>query len=129
MISLSGILFDVGKTTLKAGSQASLERIAAVLTQYPQHQILVEGHTDASGGDEFNLQLSRERASSVRTALVAGGVDASKITAEGYGESRPVATNDTREGRQQNRRVEIVIVGAGAVGDAVPRDSTAVPPP
>jgi outer membrane protein OmpA-like peptidoglycan-associated protein len=129
VISLSGILFDVGKSTLKGGSQASLERIAAVLTQYPQHQILVEGHTDASGSEEFNLDLSRARASSVRSALVTAGVDASKITAEGYGESRPVATNDTGEGRQQNRRVEIVIVGAGSVGDAVQRDTTANPPP
>jgi outer membrane protein OmpA-like peptidoglycan-associated protein len=129
VISLSGILFDVGKSTIKAGSQASLERIAGVLTQYPQHQILVEGHTDATGSDELNLQLSRDRASSVRSALVAAGVDASKITAEGYGESRPVASNDTREGRQQNRRVEIVIVGAGSVADAVQRDSAAAPPP
>jgi outer membrane protein OmpA-like peptidoglycan-associated protein len=129
VISLSGILFDVGRSALKAGSQVSLERIAGVLTQYPQHQILVEGHTDATGSDELNLQLSRDRANSVRSALVASGVDASKITAEGYGESRPVASNDTREGRQQNRRVEIVIVGAGTVGEAVQRDTTAGTPP
>ena len=129
VISLSGILFDVGRSALKVGSQASLERIAAVLTQYPQHQILVEGHTDATGTDELNLRLSRDRATSVRSALVAGGVDASKISAEGYGESRPVASNDTAEGRQQNRRVEIVIVGAGTVADAARRDSTAAPPP
>jgi outer membrane protein OmpA-like peptidoglycan-associated protein len=129
VISLSGILFDVGRSALKAGSQASIERIAAVLTQYPQHQIVVEGHTDATGSDELNLQLSRDRASAVRSALVAGGVDASKISAEGYGESRPVASNDNAEGRQQNRRVEIVIVGAGTVADAVRRDSTAAPPP
>jgi OOP family OmpA-OmpF porin len=129
VISLSDILFDVGKSTLKAGSQASIERIATVLRQYPQHQILVEGHTDATGSDEFNLGLSRDRASSVRSALVAGGVDASKISAEGYGESRPVATNDTAAGRQQNRRVEIVIVGAGTVADAVRRDTTAGAPP
>jgi outer membrane protein OmpA-like peptidoglycan-associated protein len=129
VISLSGILFDVGKSTVKAGSQASIERIATVLTQYPQHQILVEGHTDGTGSDDLNLGLSRERASSVRLALVAGGVDASKISAEGYGESRPVASNDTPEGRQQNRRVEIVIVGAGSVADAVRRDSTAGAPP
>ena len=129
VISLSGILFDVGRSTLKAGSQASIERIAAVLTQYPQHQIVVEGHTDATGSDELNLRLSRDRATSVRSALVAGGVDASKISAEGYGESRPVASNDTAEGRQQNRRVEIVIVGAGSVADAVRRDSTAGAPP
>jgi outer membrane protein OmpA-like peptidoglycan-associated protein len=129
VISLSGILFDVGRSALKPGSQASLERIAAVLTQYPQHQILVEGHTDATGSDELNLQLSRDRANSVRSALVEGGVDASKISAEGYGESRPVASNDTPAGRQQNRRVEIVIVGAGTVADAVRRDTTAGPPP
>jgi OOP family OmpA-OmpF porin len=129
VISLSGILFDVGRSALKAASQASIERIAAVLTQYPQHQIVVEGHTDATGSDELNLQLSRDRASAVRSALVAGGVDASKISAEGYGESRPVASNDSAEGRQQNRRVEIVIVGAGTVADAVRRDSTVAPPP
>ena len=129
VISLSDILFDVGKSTLKPGSQASIQRIAVVLTQYPQHQILVEGHTDATGGDDFNLQLSRDRASSVRTSLVAGGVEAARITAEGFGESRPVASNDNAAGRQQNRRVEIVIVGAGTVADAVQRDTTAAPPP
>lgn len=129
VISLSDILFDVGRSTLKAGSQASISRIAAVLTQYPQHQILVEGHTDHTGSDDFNLGLSRDRAHSVRAALIAGGVDASKISADGYGESRPVASNDTPAGRQQNRRVEIVIVGAGTVADAMQRDTTAAPPP
>ena len=128
VISLSDILFDVGKSTLKAGAQASIGRIAVVLRQYPQHQILVEGHTDATGGDDFNLQLSRDRANSVRTELVAGGVDASKIAAEGFGETRPVATNDTPAGRQQNRRVEIVIVGAGTVADAVRPDPGGAPP-
>lgn len=129
VISLSDILFDVGKSTIKAGAQASIGRIAVVLRQYPQHQILVEGHTDATGGDDFNLGLSRDRAHSVRAALAAGGVDASKISAEGYGESRPVASNDTPAGRQQNRRVEIVIVGAGTVADAVRQDTTAATPP
>jgi len=129
VISLSDILFDVGKSTLKPGAQASINRIAVVLTQYPQHQILVEGHTDATGGDAFNHQLSHDRANTVRTALIAGGVDASKISAEGFGETRPVATNDTPPGRQQNRRVEIVIVGAGTVTDAVQRDTTRAPPP
>jgi outer membrane protein OmpA-like peptidoglycan-associated protein len=129
VISLSDILFDVGKSTLKPGAQASIGRIAVVLRQYPQHQILVEGHTDATGSDEFNHQLSHDRANTVRSALIDGGVDASKISAEGFGESRPVATNDTPAGRQQNRRVEIVIVGAGTVADAVQRDTTAAPPP
>jgi outer membrane protein OmpA-like peptidoglycan-associated protein len=128
VISLSDILFDVNRSTLKAGSQASINRIATVLRQYPQHQILVEGHTDWTGTDEYNLGLSRDRANSVRTALIAGGVDASKISAEGFGESRPVATNETPAGRQQNRRVEIVIVGAGTVADAMQSDTSAAPP-
>lgn len=129
VISLSDILFDVGKSTLRSGAQASINRIAVVLRQYPQHQILVEGHTDATGGDDFNHQLSHDRATSVRMALVEGGVDASKISSEGFGETRPVATNATAAGRQQNRRVEIIIVGAGTVGDAARTDTTAAPPP
>ena len=129
VISLSDILFDVGKSTVKPGSQANIGRIAVVLRQYPQHQILVEGHTDATGSEEFNLRLSQDRANAVRAALVAGGVDASKITADGFGESQPVASNDTPAGRQQNRRVEIVIVGAGTVADAVPPPSGGAPPP
>ena len=129
VISLSDILFDVGRSVVKPGSQANIERIAVVLRQYPQHQILVEGHTDATGSEEFNLRLSQDRASAVRSALVAGGVDASKISAEGFGESQPVASNDTPAGRQQNRRVEIVIVGAGTVADAVRPDTGAAPPP
>lgn len=129
VISLSDILFDVGRSTVKPGSQANIERIAVVLRQYPQHQILVEGHTDATGSEEFNLRLSQDRANAVRSALVAGGVDASKISAEGFGESQPVANNDTPAGRQQNRRVEIVIVGAGTVADAVRPDTSGAPPP
>lgn len=128
VISLSDILFDVGKSTLRSGAQASINRIAVVLRQYPQHQILVEGHTDATGSDELNHQLSHDRATAVRMALVEGGVDASKISSEGFGEARPVATNATAAGRQQNRRVEIIIVGAGTVGDAARADTTAAPP-
>lgn len=128
VISLSDILFDVNRSTLKSGAQASIGRIATVLRQYPQHQILVEGHTDATGSDDYNLRLSRDRANSVRTALIAGGVEEAKISAEGFGESRPVATNDTAAGRQQNRRVEIIIVGAGTVADAMRRNNQAEPP-
>jgi outer membrane protein OmpA-like peptidoglycan-associated protein len=129
VISLSDILFDVGRSAVKPGSQANIARIAVVLRQYPQHQILVEGHTDATGSEEFNLRLSQDRANAVRSALVAGGVDASKISAEGFGESQPVASNDTPAGKQQNRRVEIVIVGAGTVADAVQPPTGGTPPP
>jgi len=113
VISLSDILFDVDKATLRAGAEQNVRRIAAILNQYPEHQIAVEGHTDATGGDAYNQKLSEERAASVRLSLVAGGVDPSRITSRGYGKTQPVSTNDTPEGRQQNRRVEVIVLGAG----------------
>lgn len=139
VISLSDVLFDVDKATLRPGAHRSVERIAAVLDQYPEHQIAVEGHTDATGPDEYNQGLSEQRAATVRTELISGGVDSTRITSRGFGESQPVATNATSAGRQQNRRVEIIVLGAGTLAqaaveaktDTVPPakpDSTAVPP-
>ena len=118
VISLSDILFDVNKATLKPGAQANIGRIAAVLKQYPDKQIAVEGHTDATGADAYNQRLSEERAAAVRATLVEGGVDPASITSKGLGETQPVATNDTPAGRQQNRRVEVVVLGAGTLADA-----------
>jgi hypothetical protein len=89
------------------------------LKQYPDHKISVEGYTDSTGGDAFNQQLSEGRAASVRSVLVAGGLDSSVITVHGYGKAFPVATNATTDGRQQNRRVEIVVLGAGKLGDPI----------
>ena len=74
--------------------------------------MLVEGHTDSSGGDEYNLKLSRLRAEAVRSVLVAGGVSPERVESQGYGKTRPVASNATAEGKAQNRRVEIVLQGA-----------------
>ena len=118
VISLSDILFDVNKATLKPGAQSNIGRIAAVLKQYPDKQIAVEGHTDATGSDSYNQKLSEDRAAAVRAALVQGGVDPASITSKGLGETTPVATNDTPAGRQQNRRVEVVVLGAGTLADA-----------
>ena len=118
VISLSDILFDVNRATLKPGAETNVRRIAAVLKQYPDKQISVEGHTDATGSDTYNQKLSEDRAASVRASLVAGGVDPNVITSKGLGESQPVATNDTPAGRQQNRRVEVIVLGAGTVADA-----------
>jgi outer membrane protein OmpA-like peptidoglycan-associated protein len=134
VISLSDVLFDVDKATIKPGAERSIERIAAVLDQYPDHDISVEGHTDATGPDDYNQRLSEQRAAAVREKLVAGGVDANRITSRGLGETTPVATNATAEGRQQNRRVEIVVLGAGTLAqaaagtvvDSVARDTSAV---
>jgi outer membrane protein OmpA-like peptidoglycan-associated protein len=118
VISLSDILFDLNKATLKPAAAQNLGRIAAILKQYPDKRISVEGHTDATGPDAYNQTLSEERAASVRTALVAGGVADTLIDARGFGETQPVASNDTPAGRQQNRRVEIVVLGAGTMADA-----------
>ena len=130
VISLSDILFDVNRATLKPGAEANVRRIAAILQQYPDRQIAVEGHTDATGSDAYNQTLSEDRAASVRASLIAGGVPESQITSRGFGKTQPVATNDTPAGRQQNRRVEIIVLGAGKLADAVPPGgATTTPPP
>ena len=118
VISLSDVLFDVNRATLRSGAEQNVRRIAEILRQYPDNQISVEGHTDATGSDAYNRKLSEDRAASVRAALVAGGVDASRVTSRGFGKAQPVATNATAEGRQRNRRVEVVVLGAGSLADA-----------
>jgi outer membrane protein OmpA-like peptidoglycan-associated protein len=129
VISLSDILFDVNRATLKPGAESNVRRIAAILQQYPDRQIAVEGHTDATGSDAYNQTLSEDRAASVRASLVAGGVPEGQITSRGFGKTQPVATNDNPAGRQQNRRVEIIVLGAGKLADAVPPSGAAPPPP
>jgi outer membrane protein OmpA-like peptidoglycan-associated protein len=113
VISLSGVLFDVGTSTLTPGAARSVRRIAEVLQQYPTYRLTVEGHTDSTGRPERNQVLSERRAESVKEALIAGGLNTDHIATQGYGATKPVASNATSAGRQQNRRVEIVVVGAG----------------
>ena len=129
VISLSDILFDVDRASLKPGAEANISRISAVLNQYPDYGISVEGHTDATGSESYNQTLSERRAAAVRQALVAGGVDSTRITSVGYGKSQPIASNDTPAGRQQNRRVEVIVLGAGTVADALPDSTPGMPPP
>jgi outer membrane protein OmpA-like peptidoglycan-associated protein len=129
VISLSDILFDVNRATLKPGAEANVRRIAGILQQYPDRKIAVEGHTDATGSDALNQRLSEDRAASVRASLIAGGVPESQITSVGFGKTQPVATNETAAGRQQNRRVEIIVLGAGTLADAVPPPGSPPPPP
>ncbi len=127
VVSLSDVLFDVDKATLKPGAANNIQKVAAVLKQYPDHKIAVEGHTDATGTHDHNQKLSEDRAAAVKAALIAGGVDASKITSTGLAETQPVATNSTAAGRQQNRRVEVVVLGAGTLanpGSAMISDTT-----
>lgn len=106
----SGLLFDVNKATLRDASKAELAKLAQILNKYPDTNILVEGHTDNTGSEEYNLELSRQRAQSVENYLASLNVNPTRFTIMGYGESQPIATNETAEGRQQNRRVDLAIM-------------------
>lgn len=106
----SGILFAVGKSDLQGEARTNLTNLAGILNKYPDTSILIEGHTDATGSDESNLTLSRNRAQSVANYLESQQVAVPRFTIMGYGEAQPVATNDTAEGRQANRRVELAIM-------------------
>lgn len=109
VVTLGDLLFDVDGAELKPGGLAEVQRVAEALIDQPERQVMIEGHTDSTGPENYNLQLSEDRAAAVRQALVEAGVSAGQIMSRGYGESYPVATNDTQSGRQQNRRVELII--------------------
>lgn len=105
----SGILFDVDKASLKDQYKGELAQLATILNKYEDTNILLAGHTDSTGSDEYNLDLSRNRAQSVANYLTTQNVNPARFTTQGYGESDPIASNDTPEGRSQNRRVEVAI--------------------
>ena len=112
ILSTTAILFDVDKATLKPVSKQELDRIGAILMQVPELAVEVGGHTDNTGTDAYNMKLSDARAKAVRDYLLDNfpQVNGDKLTAKGYGESKPVATNDTAEGKAKNRRVEFKIM-------------------
>lgn len=109
VLTLGDVLFDTDKAILKPGAQVTMDRLAAFLNDYPERHLLIEGHTDSRGTDEYNLSLSTRRARAVREALVDRGITPERLRAVGLGEEYPVASNDSRAGQQQNRRVEIVV--------------------
>ena len=109
ILNLPDILFDVNKATLKTELKIVIAKLAGILLIMPEHRVRIEGHTDSTGSEEHNLKLSGERAQSVLGFLAEQGIDDSRLKAVGYGLTRPIADNDTREGRQKNRRVEIII--------------------
>lgn len=112
-VMLSGVLFETGEAQLKPGARRRLEQLASVLRQDPEQTAIVEGFTDNVGDEALNKELSERRAQAVRDALAALGVDPSRIEARGYGEAYPVASNQTPAGRQQNRRVEVLVSSEG----------------
>jgi len=111
IVSMSDVLFDTGKYTLKPGTREKLAKVAGILLAYPGLIIEVDGYTDNVGGDEMNQKLSENRAGSVLKYLVDQGVSTNSVSAKGFGNSSPVASNDSASGRQENRRVELVVSG------------------
>jgi outer membrane protein OmpA-like peptidoglycan-associated protein len=109
VMTLQDVLFDVDRAELKPGAYRTIDNLAAFMRDYPDRRVRIEGFTDSTGSDAYNLQLSESRAYAVRDALVQAGVDSSRIEVRGYGETYPVASNDTNAGRQLNRRVEVLI--------------------
>ncbi len=111
IVNMSDVLFDTAKFSLRPGAREKLARVAGILEGHPGLRMQVEGYTDSVGGDDYNQQLSENRATSVRDYLTGAGIPANSVTAKGFGKTLPVASNDTAAGRQQNRRVELVVSG------------------
>lgn len=109
VLTLSDVLFDVGEATLKPAATRTVDQLVTFLGEYPRRNVLIEGFTDATGSDAFNQGLSQRRADAVQAALTARGIAANRIQTRGFGEQFPKASNATDAGRQQNRRVEIII--------------------
>ena len=121
MITLSDILFRTNMAQLEPGGMRTVQKLADFLKQYPERTVLIEGHTDSTGSHTYNQELSDRRAYAVQMALIKYGVSSDRINARGYGETFPVASNDTFEGRQLNRRVEIILSEDG--GNVMPRSN------
>jgi outer membrane protein OmpA-like peptidoglycan-associated protein len=121
VLTLGDILFATDKADLMPGAMRSIDNLSAFLQKYPDRQVLIEGYTDSTGDEEYNIRLSQHRADAVRNALIFKGISPNRIVANGYGEDYPVADNTSSAGRQQNRRVEIVILEEGEKGEKMPR--------
>ncbi|AFM05113.1 outer membrane protein/peptidoglycan-associated (lipo)protein [Bernardetia litoralis DSM 6794] len=106
----SGILFGFDKSDLNTGAKQSITKLSKVLNEYPDTRLTIQGHTDSKGDDNYNRTLSSKRANAVRDYLVANGVKSNRLNTVAYGETSPVASNDTEAGRAKNRRVEVIIV-------------------
>ena len=122
IVNMSDVLFDTAKYSLRPGAREKLARVAGIISGHPGLRLEVEGHTDSVGGDDYNQQLSEHRATSVRDYLTQAGIPGNSVTARGFGKTQPVASNETTAGRQQNRRVELVVSGeiiGAAIGSPI----------
>ena len=124
IVSMPDVLFDTGKADLQPSARERLAKVAGILIAYPDIKVEIDGYTDSTGSLEFNQRLSQQRAESVRSYLSSQGVNYSSITTQGFGPSQPMASNETAAGRQQNRRVELVVSGS-SIGQAMDQNAPA----
>lgn len=108
----AGVYFDTSKSNVKGTSATTLDKLAGIFKEYPKSVILIEGHTDSAGPEDYNMQLSQQRAESVTKYLIAQGIDSRRFTTKWYGEDQPKADNSTTEGKTKNRRVELAIMAS-----------------
>ena len=121
VLTVGDVLFATGKAEVAPGGQRSVDKLAEFLKKNPKRNVLIEGHTDNTGNEDFNLKLSQQRADAVRDLLVARGIATERITTKGYGPKYPLVVNDTPSGRQQNRRVEVVVLNEGVSAESSAR--------
>ena len=121
VLTVGDVLFAPGKADIGPGAQRSIDKLAEFLRAYPRRNVLIEGHTDNLGDADFNIKLSQQRADAVRDLLVARGVAPERIRTKGYGPKFPVVDNDSAAGRQQNRRVEVIVLNEGVSAEGATR--------
>lgn len=119
VITLSDVLFNTNQAKLSSGGINNVRKLGDFLNKYPRRKVMIEGHTDSKGSDSYNQKLSERRADAVKAALIDMGIDGERVATRGYGESSPLANNETAAGRQMNRRVEIVV--SNDAGNITPR--------
>ncbi len=115
VLTLGDVVFETGKANLAPGAARTIDKLVAFLNANPSRRVAVEGHTDSRGSDDNNMDLSRRRAEAVANSIISGGIARDRLTIRGFGETTPVANNNTAVGRQLNRRVEIIVLAAGKV--------------
>jgi len=121
VLTVGDVLFAPGKAEVGPGAQRSIDKLAEFLRAYPKRNVLIEGHTDNLGNEDFNIKLSQQRADSVRDLLIARGVSPQRIRTKGYGPKFPVVDNESAAGRQQNRRVEVLVLNEGVSAEGSTR--------
>lgn len=121
VLSMGDVFFSTGKTDITLSAQRNVDKLAQLLNKFPTRNVLIEGHTDNTGPEDFNVALSQKRADAVKNLLVAKGVSPDRITTKGYGLKNPVVSNDTPLGREQNRRVEVIVLNEGATAETAGR--------